>query len=72
MLPDNIGIAANTLEVSAVHLYTRLVGEHLHEDTCLWRIERCADLRVVTLTVLEGIQAVVVVVTSSILNLVKR
>lgn len=67
----DVQFVANTLEVSAVYLYTRLVGEHLHEDTGFRRIEAGADLCVVALTVLECVQTPVVVVTTGILNLVK-
>ena len=38
-LADDVGILANTLEVTAIHLYTRLVGEHLHKDTSLGTVK---------------------------------
>ena len=71
VLADDVGILANALEITAVNLNARLVGEHLHEDTGLGTVQRGANLSVVALTVLIGIQTVVVVVTGSVLNLVE-
>ena len=71
MLAGDVLIGTYTLEVTAVNLYTWLVGKHLHQDTCLGAVEAGANLCVVALTVLEGVQAVVVVVTCSVLNLVE-
>ena len=71
MLVLDVQLVANTLEVTAVNLYARLVGEHLHEDTCLGAVEACADLSIIALTVLIGVQTPVVVVTTGILNLVE-
>ena len=65
----DVQFVADTLEVTAVHLYTGLVGKHLHEDTGLGAIEAGTYLCVVTLAVLEGVQTPVVVVTTGILNL---
>ena len=39
VLADDVGILAYTLEVAAIYLNTWLVGEHLHEDTSLGRVE---------------------------------
>ena len=38
-LADDVLLAINSLEVAAVYLYARLIGEHLHEDTGLGAIE---------------------------------
>ena len=35
MLAGNILIGTDALEVTAIYLYARLVGKHLHEDACL-------------------------------------
>ena len=35
MLASNLRIGTYALEVAGVHLHTRLVGIHLHEDTSL-------------------------------------
>ena len=70
-LAGNILIGTYALEVTAVNLNTRLVGKHLHEDTGLGAVKACANLSVVALTILIGIQAEVVVVASSVLNLVE-
>ena len=67
----DIQLVSNTLEVAAVDLYTRLIGKHLHEDAGLGAIEACADLCVVALAVLIGVQTPVVVVTTGILNLIE-
>ena len=71
MLADNVGISTNALEISGINLYTRFIGVHLHEDTCLGRIEAGTYLCVVTLTILKGVQAEIVVIASGILNLVE-
>ena len=39
LLVMDIHLVAYTLEVTAINLHARLVGEHLHEDTCLRRVE---------------------------------
>ena len=39
VLADDVGILANALEVTAVNLYARLIGEHLHEDTGLGAVK---------------------------------
>ena len=70
-LADDVGILANTLEVTAIYLYARLVGEHLQEDARLGRVQRGADSLVVTFAVLVGVQAPVVVETCGVLDLVK-
>ena len=67
----DVQLVAHTLEVTAVDLYTRLVGEHLHEDTGLRAVKAGADLSVVALAVLIGVQTPVVVVTTGILNLIE-
>ena len=36
MLAGNIFVGTNALEVTAIDLYARLVGIHLHEDAGLW------------------------------------
>ena len=71
MLTGNLGIGTYTLEITAVNLYTRLVGIHLHKDTSLRRVEASANLCVVALTILIGVQTEVVVITSGVLNLVE-
>ena len=63
---NDILLAAYALEIAAVDLYTWFVGIHLHEDAGLGAVERCANLCVVTL----GVQAPVMVVAMSILNLI--
>ena len=64
-------VGTYALEISTIYLYTRLVGEHFHEDTGLRRIEAGAYLCIVALVVLEGVQAEVVVVASGVLNLIE-
>ena len=60
--------AVNTLEVASVALNTWLISEHFHEDTCLWRIERSADLSVIA----SCVEAEVVVdAATCVLNLVE-
>ena len=71
VLARDLGIRTYTLEVAAIYLNTWLVGKHLHKDTSLWRVKTCTNLCVVTLTVLKSIQTEIVIVTCSILNLVK-
>ena len=71
VLTCNLCVSTYTLEVAAINLNTRLVGEHFHKDTCLGRVEAGANLCVVTLTVLECVQAEIMIVTRSILNLVE-
>ncbi len=71
VLADDVGISTDTLEVTTVNLYTRLVGEHLHEDTGLRRVEAGTYLCVVTLTILICVQAEIVVIACSVLNLIK-
>ena len=71
VLADDRGIGTDTLEVTAVDLYTRLVGEHLHEDTRLGAVKAGSNLCVVALTGLIGVQAEVVVITCGILYLVE-
>ena len=44
MLVLDVQFVADTLEVTAVDLHTRLVGIHLHEDTGLGAVEAGADL----------------------------
>ncbi len=48
----DVQFVANTLEITTVYLYTRLVGKHFHEDTSLGRIEAGANLCVVALAIL--------------------
>ena len=62
-LAGDILISTYALEVSAINLYTRLVGKHLHQDTGLGAVEAGAYGLVVALTVLIGVQTVVMVVT---------
>ena len=69
---SDVWLIADALEVTSITLNTRLVSEHLHEDTSLWRVERSTNLCVVTLTVLVCIQTEVVVDTAvSILDLIE-
>ena len=65
-LADDVLFTIDTLEITTIYLYTRLVGIHLHEDTRLGAIERSTNLCVITI----GVQAPVVVVTMSIFNLI--
>ena len=39
VLADDVGIAPNTLEVTAVDLDTRLIGINLEQDACLSAVE---------------------------------
>jgi hypothetical protein len=55
VLTNDVGIFANTLEVTAIDLYARLVGEHLHEDACLGTVQRGTDLSIIALAILIGI-----------------
>ena len=67
----NVLIGAYTLEIAAVNLYTRLVGKHLHEDTCLGTVKAGTNLSIITLTVFICVQTEVVVVACSVLDLIK-
>ena len=71
MLADDVGIGTDTLEVSAINLYTGLVGKHLHEDARLRRVEAGANLSVIALTVFIGVQAEIMVITCGVLNLIE-
>ena len=71
MLVLDIQFVADTLEVTAVHLNTRLVGEHLHENTGLGAVKAGTYLLVVALSFRKGVQTPVVVVTTGILDLVE-
>ena len=71
MLAGNILVRTYALEVTTIYLYTWLVGKHLHQDTCLGRVETCTYLSIVALAILECIQAEIMVVTCGILNLVE-
>ena len=62
---------ACALEVTSVNLNTWLVGEYLEQDAALWRIEASAYCLVIALAILICIQTPVVVVTSSVLDLVE-
>ena len=69
---SDVWLIADALEVTSITLNTRLVSEHLHEDTSLWRVERSTNLCIVTLAVLVCIQTEVVVDTAvSILDLIE-
>ena len=67
----DIWLVADALEVAAIDLNTRFVGVHLHEDACYGTVEACTYDGVVALAVLIGVQTPVVVVTTSVLNLVE-
>ena len=71
LLVVDIHLVAYTLEVTAIDLHTWLVGEHLHKDACLRRVEAGTYLCVITLAILESVQAEVVVIACGILNLVE-
>ena len=67
----DVWLVANALEVTAVNLYARLVGKHLHKDACLGRVKACTNLCVVAFAILVGVQTPVVIETMCILNLVE-
>ena len=66
-------LAGNTcsLEVTGVNLDSWLVGEYFEEDSALRRVEAGANSLVIALAILIGVQAPVMVVTCSVLNLVE-
>ena len=65
---SDLSFAVYALEVTSIALNAWLIGIHLHEDAGLGRIERSADLGVVTC----GVEAEVVVDTAtSILYLIE-
>ena len=63
---------ASTLEVACVYLNTRLIGVHRQTNLCNRRPQNSANLCIVALAILICIKTPVVVVASSIANLVER